>query len=85
MELLNECGLTPMAVIVAATRNAARSLGMSDELGTLEATKLADVAILDADPLQRTSNIRQVSAILKDGMLIDVAQISVNEGVSRVG
>ena len=85
MELLNECGLTPMAVIVAATRNAARSLGMSDELGTLEATKLADVAILDADPLQRTSHIRQVSAILKDGMLIDVAQISVNEGVSRVG
>jgi imidazolonepropionase-like amidohydrolase len=47
-------------------------------LGTLEVTKLADVLILDADPLQRTSNVRQVSAVLKDGRLIDVGQISVN-------
>jgi imidazolonepropionase-like amidohydrolase len=49
--LMVEAGLTPMQSIVASTNNAARALGLQDEIGTIEAGKCADLLVVDGDPL----------------------------------
>ena len=51
LEELVSCGLSPMDAIVAGTRNAARSIGIIGETGTLEVGKLADVIVVNGDPL----------------------------------
>jgi len=49
--LMVECGLSPSETLEAATRVAADAIGLSDTLGTLEAGKVADIVIVDGDPL----------------------------------
>jgi imidazolonepropionase-like amidohydrolase len=78
LELLNESGLTPMQAIVAATRNAADVIGQGDSLGTLEPGKLADVLVIDGDPLRDISHMHRVQTVIKDGVRYDPAQLSAN-------
>ena len=52
MKYFVELGTTPMEAIVAATKNGALILGMADELGTIEAGKLADLQVVSRDPLK---------------------------------
>jgi hypothetical protein len=52
LELLVEAGLTPMEALMAGTSVAAEALGLEKDIGTLEEGKLADLLILDKDPLQ---------------------------------
>jgi imidazolonepropionase-like amidohydrolase len=59
MQKEQEAGLSPMQVLVTATRNGALAMGRTD-IGTLEAGKLADLVVLDADP---TADIRHVSRV----------------------
>ena len=66
-----EKGMTPMDAIVAATRNNAAAYDKLDELGTLEQGKLADLLVLDADPLEDTNNIRKINLVMKDGRVVD--------------
>jgi imidazolonepropionase-like amidohydrolase len=49
--LMVEAGLSPMQSIVASTSNAARALGLQDEIGTIEVSKCADLLVVDGDPL----------------------------------
>ncbi|MGH8723085.1 MAG: amidohydrolase family protein, partial [Burkholderiales bacterium] len=57
--------------IVAATKNGAiASQGLAD-YGTLEAGKLADILHLDADPLADIKNIRKLSMVMKEGVIVD--------------
>ncbi|MCH7979363.1 MAG: amidohydrolase family protein [Acidobacteria bacterium] len=70
-ELLIEAGLTPMQVIQAATRNVAEAFRQLDQLGTIEAGKLADVVIVNADPLQDIGNLQQIEWVIQDGKVID--------------
>jgi imidazolonepropionase-like amidohydrolase len=49
--LMVEAGLSPMQSIVASTSNAARALGLQDEIGTIEVGKYADLLVVDGDPL----------------------------------
>ena len=67
---MSEAGMTPMQIIVAATRNAAHVCGLEQELGTLEAGKLADILILSADPLQDLSALSQVQMVIHSGVII---------------
>jgi imidazolonepropionase-like amidohydrolase len=66
-------GMTPMQVIVAATRNSAEFLRMSDA-GTLEAGKSADFIVLDANPLDDITNTRRISAVVLRGEAVDRTQ-----------
>ncbi len=63
--------ITPMEVIVSATRQAAELMGTERELGTVEVGKLADLVLLDGDPLQSLANTRRIAGILVAGRYID--------------
>ena len=67
--LVDGCGFTPMEAIVAGTGRAAELLGQADELGTVEKRKLADLVVLEADPLQDIRNTRRIAAVYKGGRL----------------
>ena len=63
-------GMTPMQVIVAATRNSAEFLRVA-EAGTLQAGKSADFIVLDANPLEDITNTRRISAVVLRGAAVD--------------
>jgi imidazolonepropionase-like amidohydrolase len=67
--LLAESGLSPMEVLEAATRNAARAMGWETEVGTVERGKLADLVALDADPLADVRNYQRVKWVMKGGVV----------------
>lgn len=69
MQLLRAAGLTPMDVIVAGTLNSARVCGQGESLGSLEAGKLADIIIVDGDPLTDLTALDRVVAVVKGGEL----------------
>ena len=66
-------GMTPMQVIVAATRNSAEFLRLTDT-GTLQAGKSADFIVLDANPLDDIANTRRISAVVLRGVPVERSQ-----------
>ena len=69
MEFLLRAGLTPMQVIEAGTRHAATVCGHGSELGTLEPGKLADLIIVDGDPLADIKVMGKVTTVVKGGQV----------------
>ena len=63
-------GMTPAAVLQAATATAAEALGLDDQVGTLEVGKRADCIVLDADPRADIRALRQVRAVIRDGVAV---------------
>jgi imidazolonepropionase-like amidohydrolase len=70
IELLEQAGMTPMQIILAATRDAARVCRLDGELGTLEASKTADVLVVDGDPLQDLQVLTDVLLVVHEGTII---------------
>lgn len=65
-----DAGMTPIQVIVAATRNAARVCGLERELGTLEVGKAADVLVVKGDPLRELGALTDVRLVIHRGTVI---------------
>ena len=65
--LMVQHGMTPMGAIQAATVNAADLLGLSAEIGTLEAGKRADIVAVDGDPLADVSVLTSMDFVMRDG------------------
>lgn len=75
MELLVEAGIPPMEVIRAATLNGARFLDIQGQYGSVEAGKVADLLILDANPLDDIRNSRRIHQVWMDGRPVDRAAL----------
>ncbi len=69
-------GMSPMQALKAGTLDGAEYLGMADELGSLEAGKLADLVILDANPLDDIRNSDRVSMVMLNGRLYEAASMN---------
>jgi imidazolonepropionase-like amidohydrolase len=69
MQLMTEAGLTPLQVLRSATVNGAKAMRMERDAGTLAPGKLADLVILDADPLADVQNLSRVHRVIKDGQV----------------
>jgi len=70
LELLVGIGLSPMEAIVSATRIAAETLGLGSRLGTLQPGKLADLIVVEGDPLEDIAVLQRkdkMVAVMKDG------------------
>ncbi len=86
LALLVEAGLTPMEALQSATLKPARFLGKLDSLGTVEVGKVADLVVLDANPLEDISHTRKIHAVILGGKLIPIAQLReqfLNPAVAR--
>ncbi len=69
MRLFRAAGLTPLEIIEASTRHAAAVCGQGGSLGSLEVGKLADIIIVDGDPLADLEAMDRVAAVIKGGVL----------------
>ena len=69
LRLLVQAGLTPLEALRTATLNAARVLYLADSLGSIDAGKLADLVVLDANPLADIANTRRIRAVVANGRL----------------
>src|SRR6266704_294558 len=69
MEIMTRAGLAPLQVLRSATSNGAKAMAMEREIGTLAPGKLADLVILDADPLANVMNLGQIHRVIKDGRI----------------
>ena len=69
--LLVQAGLTPMDALQAATLNPARFLGKEKELGTVEQGKVADLVLLEGDPLEDIRNTTKINSVVVNGRLLD--------------
>jgi imidazolonepropionase-like amidohydrolase len=71
IELYVQAGFTPMEAIQAATIVPARAMRLDKELGTIEAGKLADMILLNGDPLEDIHNIRRVTYVVANGKIYE--------------
>ena len=71
MALMQEAGLTPLQVLRAATLNGAHALRLENDVGVVGPGKLADLVILDEDPLSDLSNLSHAHRVIKNGVVFD--------------
>ena len=73
--LVDELGMSPLEALRAATLHPAEFLGIADSLGTIAPGKLADLVLLDANPLENIRNTRRINAVFANGRLLDRAAL----------
>jgi imidazolonepropionase-like amidohydrolase len=75
LALLVEAGFTPMEALQQASLNAAAYLGETESRGTVEEGKIADLVLLEANPLERITNTRRIAAVVLGGELFEKPQL----------
>jgi imidazolonepropionase-like amidohydrolase len=68
---MEEKGCPPMEMLRAATRNIAVAYGKETDFGTIEVGKVADLLILDSNPLEAAKHYRAIHSVIKDGVVVD--------------
>ncbi len=81
---MNHVGIPNMSVIRAATINGARALGIDDELGSIEVGKIADIIVVEGNPLIDIKSMRNLKSVIKDGVYYDPA-ILLNSAKEKIG
>jgi len=81
MELMVEGGLAPLQVIRAATLTNAEILGEETNLGSLETGKIADVIVVDGDPVKDLESVKNVTHVFQAGVFRDPAALRQATGV----
>ena len=71
LAILVEAGLSPMAALQTATLNPARFLGQEKDLGTVAQGKIADLVLLDANPLDDIRNTTKINSVVVNGRFLD--------------
>jgi imidazolonepropionase-like amidohydrolase len=71
LALLVIAGLTPVDALRSATLNPAKFLGLDKTMGTIEQGKVADLVLLDANPLEDVQNTQRIDAVISHGRLFD--------------
>ena len=71
LKLLVTAGFSPMEALQSVTLNPARYLGREPDMGTIEAGKLADLVLLDANPLDDISNTQKIRAVIVNGRYLN--------------
>jgi imidazolonepropionase-like amidohydrolase len=66
-----QAGLTPLEALQTATINPAEFLSLSEILGTVETGRIADLVLLDANPLENIANTKRIAAVVSSGRLLD--------------
>lgn len=79
--MLAQGGMSPLQAIRAATINGASYLGMEKEIGSLEVGKLADLVVMDGNPLEDIRNSEKIKYVMINGRLYD--SMTMNELISR--
>jgi imidazolonepropionase-like amidohydrolase len=85
LELLTRTGMSASEVLTAATRRAAERLDRSDEFGTIEPGRSADLLVLTADPLADIRNTRAIERVVARGEVMIPDQILAELGSSNGG
>jgi imidazolonepropionase-like amidohydrolase len=73
LEYLTRCGLSPMEALMAATKIGGEALGMEDQIGTVESGKLADILVIDTNPLEDIrilQNSNAIRMVIKNGDVV---------------
>jgi imidazolonepropionase-like amidohydrolase/Tol biopolymer transport system component len=74
--MLQQGGMSPMEALKAATINSARSLGLDDWIGSLQVGKLADLVVMDQNPLENIRNTESIRYVMVNGRLYDAATMN---------
>jgi imidazolonepropionase-like amidohydrolase len=75
LQWLVKAGLTPLEALQTGTLNPARYLGKKKELGTVERGKLADLVLLDENPLEDIRNTQKIAAVMTNGRYMDKPEL----------
>jgi len=71
LAMMVAAGLTPMQALMSATKNAAELIGVADRIGTVEPGKVANLLIVEGNPLENIAATRSISIVIKDGKIVE--------------
>ena len=83
LELLSQAGIPNLHILRIATLNAARLLGRQEEMGSIAPGKIADVVLLNADPLADIANTKAIALVMKAGDIVDESRLPLAGGPQR--
>lgn len=75
IQAMRESGLSNAEVLRASTLNAAKAFGMQDSLGSVTVGKLADLLLLDQNPLENLDNLQSITTVIKNGKLLNSSEL----------
>ena len=81
VEMMREFGLDPAHSLLACTRHAAEALAIEKDLGTIEAGKIADIVVINGNPLTNAYDLEKVELVIQGGQPLRPADITLNSPV----